>query len=310
MQFDFIGMQKMYLSLAREDAGPLAEALHEPAAAAAGEPVGHLRPQPRRAHPRQADRRRAPGGVRRLRPRARDAGLRPRPASAGCRRCWTATRAGSGWSTACCSPCPARRCCSTARRSGWARTSAAGDRMAVRTPMQWSDEQERRVLHRARGPAARASCPRAASRPSTSTSPTSERDPDSLLNFIRAGTSATATAPSSAGATFEVLEQPHAAVLAHRVTWDDARMVALHNLVAGAGHRAADAARPASRHALVDLLGDGIGRARPARAGRAAARGVRLPLAAGHSSGFPTPPLVPPPGPSDRLTASAGECRS
>ena len=29
MQFDFIGMQKLYLSMARQDAGPLAEALLE-----------------------------------------------------------------------------------------------------------------------------------------------------------------------------------------------------------------------------------------------------------------------------------------
>ena len=29
MQFDFIGMQRIYLSMAREDAGPLADALRE-----------------------------------------------------------------------------------------------------------------------------------------------------------------------------------------------------------------------------------------------------------------------------------------
>jgi hypothetical protein len=40
-------------------------------------------------------------------------------------RCSTATSSGSGWSTACCSRCPAPPCCSTARRSGWARTSTS-----------------------------------------------------------------------------------------------------------------------------------------------------------------------------------------
>ena len=39
-----------------------------------------------------------------------------------------------------CSRSPARRCCSTARRSGWARTSRSRAAMSVRAPMQWSDE--------------------------------------------------------------------------------------------------------------------------------------------------------------------------
>ena len=102
-------------------------------------PVGDLRPQPRRADARQAHRRGAPGGVRRLRPRAGACRSTDAACAAACRRCSTATRAGSGWSTACCSRCPARRCCSTARRSGWARTSRAEGRLAVRTPMQWTD---------------------------------------------------------------------------------------------------------------------------------------------------------------------------
>ena len=43
-------------------------------------PVGHVRPQPRRAHPGQAVGGREAGGVRRLRPRPRHAAVRPRPA--------------------------------------------------------------------------------------------------------------------------------------------------------------------------------------------------------------------------------------
>ena len=41
MQFDFIGMQHLYLSLARQDARPLAEALRERPRAAPAQPVGH-----------------------------------------------------------------------------------------------------------------------------------------------------------------------------------------------------------------------------------------------------------------------------
>ena len=53
---------------------------------------------------------------------SQDMQLYGRGSAGACRRCSTATRAGSGWSTACSSRCRARRCCSTARRSAWART--------------------------------------------------------------------------------------------------------------------------------------------------------------------------------------------
>ena len=68
MCFDFIGMQRFYLSLARGDAGPLAEALRE-RPSRRGRALGHVRPQPRRADPGQAHRGATPGGLRRLRPR-------------------------------------------------------------------------------------------------------------------------------------------------------------------------------------------------------------------------------------------------
>ena len=54
MQFDFIGMQNLYLSLARQDARPLARALRQRPADLHGVAVGDVRAQPRRAHPRQA----------------------------------------------------------------------------------------------------------------------------------------------------------------------------------------------------------------------------------------------------------------
>ena len=68
MQFDFIGMQRLYLSLARADAAPAREGAARAARDRAGVAVGELRAQPRRAHARQADRRRARGGVRGVRP--------------------------------------------------------------------------------------------------------------------------------------------------------------------------------------------------------------------------------------------------
>ena len=59
-------------------------------------------------------------------------------------------------------------------------------------------------------------------------------DPESLLNFIRRLTQTYRHCPELGWGTFTVLEQPHACVLAHRCTWDDGSLVALHNFSAGA----------------------------------------------------------------------------
>ena len=79
MMFDFIGMEAMYLALAREDARPLAQGAQGSAEDPSRLPVGHVRAQPRRADPGQALGRGATGGLLRLRARARHADLRPGP---------------------------------------------------------------------------------------------------------------------------------------------------------------------------------------------------------------------------------------
>ncbi len=122
MMFDFIGMQNLYLSLARGDARPLAKALaSRPKVSPDNQWATFLRnttsspstssrsPSGRRCSTRSGPSRscRSTGGG----------------SSAGCRRCWTGTPAGCGWLTACCSRCRAPPACTTARRSGWARTS-------------------------------------------------------------------------------------------------------------------------------------------------------------------------------------------
>ena len=137
MVFNFVANQRLFLSLVRQDAGPLAGALAElPAIPEAGQWASfvknHDEPQPG-----QAQRRRTRGGVRRVRARGGHAHLRPRhpppgPAHAGRR------------------PPPARARLQPAVRPagrprplygeepGWATTwrwRAAG----VRVAMQWSD---------------------------------------------------------------------------------------------------------------------------------------------------------------------------
>ncbi len=55
-------------------------------------------------------------------------------------------------------------------------------------------------------------------------------DPDSLLNFMRLLIARYRSCPELGWGELEVLEQPHAAVFAHRSSWEDGSLVALHNL--------------------------------------------------------------------------------
>ncbi|GLW71416.1 hypothetical protein Kpho02_37150 [Kitasatospora phosalacinea] len=135
MCFDFIGMQRMYLSLAREQAAPLADALRgrpqpprwptrcaggrsRPATRTGRRSCATTTNSPSTSSPRPS----ATRSSRRSAPR-RTCGCTAGACAAGCPPCSAATGAGSNSPTACCSPCRARRCSSTARRSAWARTS-------------------------------------------------------------------------------------------------------------------------------------------------------------------------------------------
>jgi trehalose synthase len=55
-------------------------------------------------------------------------------------------------------------------------------------------------------------------------------DPDSLLSFIKLLILRYRECPELGWGSFEVVDQPHAQVLAHSCRWDDGWMVALHNL--------------------------------------------------------------------------------
>ncbi len=201
------------------------------ARAARGRALGHLRAQPRRADPGQAHRRPAPGGLRPRSGRTRTCSSTGGGSAGGCRRCSTATSAGSGWSTACSSPCRARPCCSTARRSAWATTSRSrgGSPSACRCS----------------GPAEPGAGFSTAD-PSTFPEPLAEgkygpkqvnvrdqsRDPDSLLTFFRHLVDSYRACPELAWGTAQVIDPgpDAAAVLAHRADADDVAIVAVHNM--------------------------------------------------------------------------------
>ncbi len=108
---------------------------------------------------------------------------------------------------------------------------AAEGRMAVRTPMQWSAT--------ANGGFSQAP-KRALVQPVVSGGygpehvnvATQKRDPDSLWSFMRALIQTYRECPELGWGQFAVLEQPHHEVLAHQCRWDGAGVLALHNFSA------------------------------------------------------------------------------
>ena len=122
MMFDFISMQALYLALARQDARPIGKALR-------GRPSIHpdcqwatfVRNHDELTLDKLTDQERARSST----PSGRTRPCRSTVAASngGFRRCSTVTRDASGWSTACCSRCPAPPRSTTARRSAWGRTS-------------------------------------------------------------------------------------------------------------------------------------------------------------------------------------------
>ena len=107
--------------------------------------------------------------------------------------------------------------------------------MAVRTPMQWTAGRNG-GFSTARPSRLAAPIVTGGYGPEHVNVEAQRRDPDSLLAFVTLLARRYRECPELGWGTFEVLEQPDPAVLAHRSTWDDASTVALHNLSAEATH--------------------------------------------------------------------------
>jgi len=102
-------------------------------------------------------------------------------------------------------------------------------RLAVRTPMQWTAGESGGF---STAPPDRLPAPvvEGGYGPQFVNVEAQRRDPDSLLSFITLLARRYRECPELGWGAFAVVEQPHAQVLAHSVTWDDACLVALHNL--------------------------------------------------------------------------------
>jgi glycosidase len=228
MQFDFIGMQRLYLSLARQDAAPLVDAL-----------ITRPQPQPEsqwasfvRNHDEltldklsEAERQEVfaafgpepemqvfgRGLIRRLPPML---GGDPRRIRMVYSLLFSL---------------PGTPVLFYGEEIGMGENLEAGDRLAVRTPMQWSTEKNGGFSN---APRSRLSgqLPDGPYGPEFVNVVDQQHDPDSLLNFIRKVAHNYRDCPELGWGTLEIMEQPYAAVLAHRCTWDDASIVLLHNL--------------------------------------------------------------------------------
>jgi len=228
MQFDFIGMQNLYLSLARRDARPLARALTQrPDCSPDCQWATFVRNHDELTLDKLTDEERqevfaAFGPEERMQAFGRGLIRRLPPMLDGDPR-----RIRMVYSLL--FSLPGTPVLFYGEEIGMGENLSAGDRLAVRPPMQWSDDRNGGF---------------STARPSRLVSPVVEggfaaehvnvddqrRDPDSLLNFMTTLIRRYRQSPELGWASFEVLYQPHHDVLAHRCTWDDGSLVAVHNL--------------------------------------------------------------------------------
>jgi trehalose synthase len=255
MQFDFIGMQATYLSLARGDAGPLATALQgRPATAPDSQWATFVRnhdeltldklTEPERQEVFAAfgpepemqiyDR----GLIRRLPPML---GGDPRRV----RMVYSLLFSLPGTPTL-----------FYGEEIGMGEQLSVGSRLAVRTPMQWTSGTNG-GFSRARASKLPGPVVTGGYAPEFVNVADQRKDPDSLLSFFRLLISRRKECPELGWGSFEVLEQPHAAVLAHLCSWDDGALVALHNLGPEPVVVPVDLDGCGAEHLLADLLVEG-----------------------------------------------------
>ena len=254
MQFDFIGMQNLYLSLAREDARPLAAALAErPVLPGVAQWANFVRNHDELTLDKLTDSERqevfaAFGPEPEMQVYGRGIIRRLPPMLHGDPR-----RIRMVYSLL--FSLPGTPVLFYGEEIGMGEYLAAGDREAVRTPMQWN-------AHRNAG--------FSNARPSRLPSPIvtggfspehvnvadQRHDDGSLLHFIRRLIERYRASAEIGWGAFEVLDQPLDSVLAHSVSGDEGRMIALHNLSPEPAVVPIDLGRKAADTKLVDLLRD------------------------------------------------------
>jgi glycosidase len=228
MLFDFVGMQAMYLSLARADAGPLARALTgRPEVSSDSQWATFVRNHDELTLDKLTDDERAEvfaafGPEESMQVYGRGLRRRLPPMLGGDPR-----RVRMVYSLL--FTLPGTPVLFYGEEIGMGEDERASGRLAVRTPMQWTsgpnggfstadpDRLTRQVVAGAYGP-------------EFVNVVDQRRDPESLLSFVKLLVRRYRESPELGWGRFTLLEQPHREVLAHRCTWEDATVVALHNL--------------------------------------------------------------------------------
>jgi trehalose synthase len=255
MLFDFIGMQKLYLSLARADAGPVAEALlSRPAISRSCQWATFVRNHDELTLDKLTEDERqevfaAFGPDPDMQIYGRGLTRRLPPMLDGDPR-----RIRMVYSLMFC--LPGTPVLFYGEEIGMGENLAAGGRSAVRTPMQWNAGRNG-GFSAAKPSALAAPVVQGGFAPEHINVTDQRHDPDSLLRFMSLLIRRYRDCPELGWGEFTVLEQPHVSVLAHRCSLDEASLIALHNL--GPAPRTVplrlDAGVP-GRH-LVDLLAAG-----------------------------------------------------
>ncbi|SFL45716.1 alpha-amylase family protein [Geodermatophilus ruber] len=255
MLFDFIGMQALYLSLARTDAGPLSDALTgRPAISPDSQWATFVRNHDELTLDKLGDAERAEvfaafGPEERMQVYGRGLRRRLPPMLDGDPR-----RVRMVYSLL--FSLPGTPVLFYGEEIGMGEDLDAEGRLAVRTPMQWTAGPNGGFSTadpaRLPGPVVDGGFA-----PEFVNVADQRRDPDSLLSFMKLLVRRYRESPELGWGTFTVLEQPHAEVLAHLCSWADGALVAVHNLGPEPRKVPLALAGCGPEHRLVDLLQPG-----------------------------------------------------
>ena len=254
MQFDFIGMQNLYLSLARQDARPLARALQKrPAISPDSQWATFVRNHDELTLDKLSDKERAEvfaafgpdpqmqmygRGLRRRLPTMLEGDPRR------IRMVYSLMFS-----------LPGTPVLFYGEEIGMGENLDIEGRLAVRTPMQWTDQRNGGFSSAAPSRLRRPTV-RGAFGPEHVNVADQRTDPESLLGFISLLIRRYRESPELGWADFRVLDQPHRNVLAHECAWDERRIVAVHNLSPVSCMVPLTLEGCDSTHHLVDLLQD------------------------------------------------------
>jgi len=228
MLFDFISMQKLYLSLARADAGPLADALlQRPHVSPDSQWATFVRNHDELTLDKLTESERAEvfaafGPQEEMQVYGRGLRRRLPPMLDGDPR-----RIRMVYSLL--FSLPGTPVLFYGEEIGMGENLDLDGRLAVRTPMQWTSGANGGFSD---APARRLTRPvvEGGFSPEHVNVADQRRDPESLLSFLKLLIRRYRECPELGWGEFELLDQPHPSVLAHLCRWDDGTMVAVDNL--------------------------------------------------------------------------------